>query len=92
MPSYYVPKSFGYNSGSCEGSDGVTLQKVKGVRSSTQSSIIKTKNIHAFYQSLTPTAVEVKGQGNTMKKGSGGNSYSDYMARKKGNLSQYCGC
>jgi hypothetical protein len=93
MPSYYVSKKNRCNGQGCTGSNGLgAIQNIVGVHSSTQAQFVSSKNVYTFYKNLTPQEIEEKGQGNLMKKGSGGNSYADYLARKKGGLSQYCGC
>lgn len=93
MPSYYISKKNRCAGQGCNGSSGTgSIQKIVGVESSSQSQFLSSKNVYTFYENLTPQDIEQKGQGNLMKKGSGGNSYADYLARKKGGLSQYCGC
>lgn len=94
MPSYYVPKK-----NRCNGCSGITIgvgvssfSQTTGIPSSSQNQIVNGKEVYTFYQTLTPSALQQKGLGNTMKKGSGGSSYADYMARKKGALQQYCNC
>jgi hypothetical protein len=93
MPSYYVSKKNRCAGQGCNGSNSVgSIQKVTSVESSTQAQFVTSKTVYTFYKNLTPQEIEEKGQGNLMKKGSGGNSYADYLARKKGGLSQYCSC
>lgn len=90
MPSYYISKKNRCNGYNCSTSSIGSVQKVIGADSSVQTMIAGTNNINAFYNSLTTDAIAQKGEGNVMKKGSGGNSYSDYMARKKCRIPQYC--
>ena len=91
MPSYYVAKKNRCNGYDCGVSSVGSVQKIVGSEASTYTQISGTNNVNAFYNSLSVEAIEQKGQGNIMKKGSGGNSYADYMARKKCGLQQYCG-
>lgn len=91
MPSYYSPKSI---CRSCiDGSiNTATYQRVEHVSSGLQNQFKSSNTVFSFYNTLTPQAIELKGQGNLMKQGSGGNSYDNYMSRKKGALVQYCNC
>lgn len=93
MPSYYISKKNRCNGQGCNGNNNIgNIQKISGVESSTQAQFVSSKNVYTFYKNLTPQEISEKGQGNLMKKGSGGNSYADYLAHKKGKLPQYCGC
>jgi len=67
-------------------------QKTAYSSSGVFSQILGSNTVYTFNQSLTTQAIEDKGLGNSMKKGSGGNSYDAYIANKKGSLIQYCDC
>jgi len=60
--------------------------------SSLFNQTINSNTVYSFNKSLTQTAIEEKGRGNVMKKGSGGNSYASYMMAKKGKLEDFCDC
>lgn len=94
MPGYYVPKKNRcYNT-----TTGATscfsppAQLFFAVNSSKQNDLRQSKTVNYVEtnQDNNPSAVTMKGEGNLRKKGSGGNSYANYLARKKGNI--YCNC
>lgn len=92
MPSYYIPKKnrcYCDCSGNCPPCQSpFSLQFATS--SSLHSSTIKSSVVHTSYESSKNLNGLGKGYGNTRKMGSGGNSYSDYMSRKKGNIT--CNC
>ena len=88
MASYYVPKKNRCQNGLC------MCNSICGVSSATsssvQSSTTSSKTVATTYDSTKTVSSSIvgKGQGNARKQGSGGNSYADYLARKKGII--YC--
>lgn len=93
MPGYYVAKK---NRCSCDFSGNCGCMSPFNLTFATQSSLFslikaskvvnktnnENKNIDNF--------IVGKGEGNIRKLGSGGNSYADYLAKKRG--VQYCDC
>lgn len=90
MPSYYVPNK--NRCRTCFSQSTQNNQNVQHVSSSQQNQFKTSNTIYSFYNNLTIGDIEEKGQGNIMKQGSGGNSYINYMSKKKGALNQYCNC
>lgn len=62
---------------------------VKNRSSSLMSSLLGSKHVYASAKSHIGLE-SIKGKGNTVKHGSGGNSYANYLAKKKGIIS--CNC
>lgn len=74
--------------GDCSEPPPVLYNKT-GQSSSLFSSIIGSKNV--YNSEVSQVGLEaLKGQGNTKKHGSGGNSYNNYLAKKKGLIN--CNC
>lgn len=92
MPSYYIPKK---DRCPCDGSEiNSSCQKPFNLMFATSSSVnssnLNSKVVYTSYESSKHSQGIGKGEGNTRKMGSGGNSYSDYISRKKG--IQLCNC
>jgi hypothetical protein len=93
MPSYYVAKK---NRCPCDLSGNCACMSPFNLTFATQSSLFslikaskivnKTNNENKNIDNM----IVGKGEGNIRKLGSGGNSYSDYLAKKRG--VQYCDC
>ena len=87
MPSFYVPKK-----NRCPGCLSIGYGKLNFATSSS----VNTNNVGAntVYQVSksqdTPSVEEKKGKGNTQKRGSGGNSYAAYLAKKRGQINTNC--
>lgn len=69
------------------------VQLLFAINSSKQNDIISSKHVYRTetQQDLNPFVVEQKGTGNIKKRGSGGNSYASYLARKRGEFYS-CDC
>lgn len=92
MPGYYVPKK---NRCPCDVSGNCPCMSPFNLTFATQSSLYNSvtsaKVVYNNYEDTKNISNIVgKGMGNTRKMGSGGNSYSAYLAKRKGN--QYCEC
>lgn len=61
----------------------------KGTTSSSLYFNIKNSK-HVYNSEESQNSITEKGQGNTKKRGSGGNSYAAYLAKKQGKI--YCDC
>lgn len=85
--SYYIPKK---NRCSCLQLDECSVPNNIFLRFSTSSntytSTLKSKHVYTTETNLNTD----KGQGNLIKRGSGGSSYDAYLAKKKGLL--FCNC
>ena len=84
--SYYVPKKNRCPHGPCI----PPFKLVFAVPSSLNTSVLSSKSEYKTYEDNQNVSSEIvgKGEGNTRKQGSGGNSYDSYLARLKGN--KYC--
>ena len=73
MPSYFVPKKNRCPNGGCP---SVALGMLNFATSSSyNTSVVGNKTVYTN---------NIAGKDNTVKQGSGGNSYAAYLARKKG--------
>lgn len=90
MASYYIPKKNRCQNGACMSNPASNL--LSATSSSVHSSTTSSKTVANTYDSTKTVSSSIvgKGQGNARKQGSGGNSYADYLARKKG--TSYCNC
>jgi hypothetical protein len=63
------------------------------ITSSKQNDIVSSKQVYKTetQQDSNPLVVQQKGIGNTKKRGSGGNSYASYLAKKRGEY-YVCDC
>ena len=80
---YYIPKKSRCKTGCSSLFSNTYL--CFATKSSMYTSNIASRNVYN-----TDNNEENKNKGNTIKRGSGGNSYSDYLMRKKGNI--FCNC
>lgn len=90
MPGYFVPKKNRCLGGECMSMPPSSL--LFATSSSIHSSIKSSRTVSTTYEENKNVSSSIigKGEGNTRKQGSGGNSYAAYLARKKG--TSYCNC